>query len=835
MDKNENSNVSDPVDKILDELESPPKAAPPAEKETQPKEKHAKKQKVKPASKPDYTDNASVAERIKERIVDIGSEIADQYKEIYSESAEDKKRRRKQRMYEFYGGKPPKNKKERHLYILMYFVKKFFQGIATALFTVFLMFVLTGTIVGTVVGVYLMNFMDTTDAIVLDAFKQSFASYIYEMNPETEEYELVFKVTPESHNVKLPCDMETLPDHVKFAFVCIEDERFYAHEGVDFKRTSAAILNLALNQLGVQRAEFGGSTITQQLIKNVTHDDEQTWDRKMREIFRAMKFEKNYTKDDILEAYLNEIYFSGIEGYHMYGVEAASIGYFGKSASELTIAEAASLAAIPKAPNDYNPSLDYEANKERKEICLYKMFELGVISAEEYEEAMNEEILITTMPEFTRTHHNYKKLTESDDDFENPAVLSWPIETALNEIGDYLKEKNGLDSRKEGLEMFNSGGYKIYLSSDREMQEYLDEKYEDWYYFPEDVSTEGQMIQSAIAVMDYKGHILALEGKLGKKTMDDNRGFNAAYEGGRQPGSTIKPVTTYGYAIENGLMTYSSFYYDQYLPYGAVSGFDYWPHNYDGAPSGGYYPVYYFLKQSINTLPAQIVYNDGDNRARQVFDFATKKLHLDLDPEWDVDYAPLCIGATNTGPSVINLANAYMPYGNGGKYYKASIISKCVDVMTGDYIINNEKRDGEQAVSEETAYIMNKLMENVITDGTGTAAALWNTPLVGKTGTSEDWRDISFVGLTPDYISAIWIGYDRGTNSWAIEAANSAGIWKSVFGNYADEHASGDSFPACDTVAHESYCAYSGMRATSRCPVGGMGYFKPEDGYCTAH
>jgi penicillin-binding protein 1A len=777
----------------------------------------------------------SVVEKVIERIGDIAEEIADQYKGSHSDYEEVRRRKRKQRMYEFYGGKPPRDRKTRELYIGFYFLKKTLQGIGTAIFTLFLMFILTGTIVGTAVAVYLMNFMDSTDAIVLDAFKQSFASYVYEMNPETEEYELIFKVTPESHNVKLPCDINALPDHVKFAFVCIEDERFYAHEGVDFKRTSAAILNLALNQIGVHRAEFGGSTITQQLIKNVTHDDEQTWDRKMREIFRAMKFEKNYTKDNILEAYLNEIYFSDVEGYHMYGVEAASIGYFGKSATELSIAEAAVLAAIPKAPNEYNPVEEFEANKERKEVCLYKMFELGVISAEEYEEAMNQEILLTTMPEFQKKYKNYKKLTESDDEFENPAILSWPLETALNEIGDYLKEKNNLESRAEGLEMFNSGGYKLYLSSDREMQEYLDEKYEDWYYFPEAESTEGQMIQSAIAVLDYKGHILALEGKLGKKEVSDNRGFNAAYEGGRQPGSTIKPVTTYGYAIENNIMTYSSFYYDQYLPYGVVPGFDYWPHNYDGAPSGGYYPVYYFLKQSINTLPAQIVYNDGDNRARAVYDFATRKLHLDLDPEWDVDYAPLCIGATNTGPSVINLANAYMPYGNRGRYYKASIISKCVDVMTGDYIINNEKRDYEQAVSEETAYIMNRLMENVITDGTGTAAALWSTPLVGKTGTSEDWRDISFVGLTPDYISAIWIGYDRGTNSWAIEGANSAGIWKSVFGNYADEHSSGDDFPVCETVAHESYCAYSGMRATSRCPVGGMGYFKPEDGYCTAH
>lgn len=782
-----------------------------------------------------YTPPETFGEKFKERLGDMGTEIKEQYKEIFSDYESERKQRKRQRRLEFYGGEPPKDRRTRELYIAMYTLKKFFSLIGTAVFTLFLMFMLTGTIVGTVVAIYLFNFMDTTDSVILSEFQQSFASYIYEMNNETEEYELIYKVTPSSHVVKLPCDVSKLPDHVKFAFVSIEDERFYSHEGVDYKRTALAIINLALNQIGVQRDEFGGSTITQQLIKNVTGDDENTWDRKMREIFKAMKFEKNYTKDDILEAYLDEIYFSSMDGYHMYGIEAAAIGYFGKSASELTIAEAACLAAIPKAPNDYNPDVDFEANKERKEVCLYKMFEIGVISADEYEEAMKEEILITSMSAFQKAHPTYKQLSENEDDFENPAILSWPLETAISEISDWLKDKYDLESRDEGYEMFKAGGYKVYLCSDRDVQAHLDESYENWYYFPESLSTEDQLVQSAIAVIDYKGHILGLEGKIGEKTAKENLGWNIAYEGGRQPGSTIKPVTTYGYAIESGYMSYSSYFYDQYLPYGEVSGFDYWPNNYDGAPSNGYYPVYYFLKQSINTLPAQIVYNGGDNRAQEVFDFATKKLHLNLSPEKDVDYAPLCIGATSTGPSVINLANAYMPYGNEGKYYKASIISKCVDVMTGDIVIDNENREPEQAVTPETAYIMNKLMANVITDGTGQAAALWSAPLVGKTGTSENWRDISFVGLTPDYISAIWIGYDRGTNEWAIEGANSAAIWRNVFGTYANDTWSGNDFPECETVTYESYCSYTGARATSRCPSGGMGYFKAEDPYCSAH
>ncbi len=802
MDNKDDKTVSDEyIDKILKETDSTGDVLDDLVPEKTPEHEKSDKSPFRTNNKntisKDYTvpDDAPVSEKLKERFEDIKAELFEDYEN-------ERQLRKKYRLYSFYGGKPPEDPKERKLYITLFAIKKFFSVIGTAVFTFFLMLALTGTIVGVVVAMYLLNFMKTTDPVVLQAFKQSFSSYIYEMNQETNEYELVYKVTPQSHDIKLPCNLKELPDHVKFAFVSIEDERFYSHEGVDFKRTSAAIINLALNQIGIQRAEFGGSTITQQLIKNVTRDDEQTWDRKMREIFKAMKFEKTYTKDDILEAYLNEIYFSSIDSYHMYGVEAASIGYFGKEAKDLTIAEAAVLAAIPKAPNDYNPTIDFELNKERKEICLYKMFELGVISAEQYEDAMEEEILLTTDPKFKKVHPNYQKLTENDDDFQNPEVLTWPIETALAEIGDYLKEVNELETRDEGLALFNEGGYKLYLTTDRELQAHLDETYKNWYYFPESLSDEGQLIQSAIAVMDYKGHILGLEGKIGERTPDDNLGWNIAYEGGRQPGSTIKPVTTYGYAIENGLITPYTYFYDQYLPYGVVPGFDYWPHNYDGAPSGGYYPVEYFLKQSINTLPAQIVYNDGNCAAQQVFDFATKKLHLDLDPEWDVDYAPLCIGATRTGPSVINLANAYMPYGNDGKYYKASIISKCVDVMTGAPIIDNENRNYEQAVSEETAYIMNRMLSKVITEGTGTAAALYNTPLVGKTGTSENWRDISFVGLTPDYISAFWLGYDKGENPYAIEGANSAQIWRNVFGTYAQEHYSGDPFPTCDTVPY---------------------------------
>lgn len=797
---------------------------------------HATDEKKEEITSSDKSDQREPAVSFKERLNDIKNEIVEQYKEIYSDYAEERKIRKRESIKEFYGGKPPADKKTRALYISLYAVKKFFSILGTSIFSIFLIFVLTGTIVGTTITVYLLSFMDSTTSVVLKDFQQSFASYIYQMNKETEEYELVYKATPASHDIKLATDLEKLHDYTKFAFVSIEDERFYSHEGVDFKRTGAAVVNLVLNKLGVSKSYFGGSTITQQLIKTVTGDDEDSWERKMREIFTAMKFEKNYTKDDILSAYLNEIYFSEVDGYHMYGIEAASIGYFGKPAEELTIAESAMLASIPKSPNYYNPTKNFEENKERKNICLYKMFELGVISADEYEQAVDEEVMLTTTPGFKESHPNCMKLTESDDDFKNPEINSWPVDTAIFEFGDYLKDTYELETRDDGIAMFNSGGYKIYLSADTELQAHLDETFSDWTYFPEDLSDaydypeDRRRVQAALAVMDYEGHILGIGGQIGKK--EENLGWNNAYRSHRQPGSTIKPVTTYGYALENDLITWSTYFYDKPLAAG-VAMEEEWPMNYDGYPSMARQPVYYFLKQSINTLPAQIVNLYGK---QAVFDFATKNLHLDLDPVMDLDYSPLCVGGTSTGPTVINLANAYIPYGNGGKYYKASIISKVVDCKTDEVIIDNENRVGEQAVSEETAYIMNKMLQKVITDGTGTAAQLWNTIVAGKTGTTEDWRDITFVGLTPDYVSALWVGYPVGMNRWAIEDANSARIWKNVFGTYANEHAEKTDFPDCDTVLKQvRYCSYTGLIATSRCPGGGVGYYKPTDAYCSYH
>lgn len=756
------------------------------------------------------------------------------YLEFYF-SDEQKARRFEERKWAFFKGqKPPKNDFTRNAFIFYRLFGKLISCLSTAIASFILIMVLTCTIVGTVIAIYLVQFTYDKNVIDLKTPQQLLSSNIYKRNPETDEFELAYKVSPPGGNKRINIDVNDLSDYVKYAFVCVEDERFYAHNGVDYKRTGAAIINLALESLHMSDSHYGGSTITQQLIKNVTGDDQDTWERKMREIFTAMKLEKKYTKDEILQHYLNEIYFSYTEdGYHMYGIEAAAIGYFGVSAKDLSIAQAACLAAIPKAPNSFNPITNIEENRDRQLYCLAKMFELGVITSDQYEEAVDEKIITTNMDEFNPGKKGFLKLDDNDS-FDNPDINSDAIDCGIMEFTEFLQSNYGYATTDDALEEFKKGGYDLYLTVDDEIQELLESKYQKWYdYFPSQTAIDSEeKVQSAFVVMNYKGDILGLIGRIGKKP--ESLCWSNAYDAHRQCGSTIKPVSTYGYAIENNKITWSSMFEDKSLAPGVVVK-EAWPKNYDGEPSLGTYPVNYFLKRSINTLPAQICNLYG---VENVFAFATNKMHVDLDPDYDRDYAPLAIGGTHTGPTIINLTNAYLPYGNGGMYYKASIIEKAVNNNTNEVMIDNELKTGERAVSKDTAYVMNKLLQNNVrgVNGTGAAAALSNKDIGGKTGTTEDWRDIEFIGLTPDFAAGIWIGYQDGKNPEAIENANSARIWYNVFGEYANNYKSNAQFPKDSTVLYRRYCSVTGLAANENCPGSEYGFYRESNcEYCNVH
>lgn len=693
----------------------------------------------------------------------------------------------------------------------------------TCFLTLLFVFAICISIVLSVSAVYFTKIMNTTETIDISVRTVKEPSRILALNSENGTYETVYKRYGDTSDIRLEADLKDLPVYVGDAFISVEDERFYEHCGIDYKRTFAALANEFLNFYG---SKHGGSTITQQLVKNITNDNETSWERKIREIFRAMKVERKYTKDEILNSYLNTIYFGQNEdGSNLYGIEAASIGYFGKHASDLTVAEAASLAAVPQNPYYENPVSNYKLNQERKEYVLTKMFQLGRISFAEYENAVSENVLVTNMPEFKQRSIPCIKL--NSEAFINPEINSWEVDTALYEFSECLNKKYGY-SNQRALDEFNSGGYNIYITVNSSIQEELEKNYADYTFFPEETNAEGEKVQSAFVVMDYYGQILGIVGGIGEKNA--SLCWNHATMTHRQPGSTIKPLSTYGYGIENNLITWSSIFIDAPVSMKTTDN-EQWPENYSNYWSYKSNTVNYFLKKSINTVPAQLCMSFG---AEPVYKFATEKMHLQLDPDYDIDYAPMSVGATHQGPTLLNLTNAYLPFGNGGKYYDAHIISKIENTFNDTVILEHDTTEFQRVIGEDTAYIMNKLLQNVVNPnqsdgeyGTGVTAYLPNKTVAGKTGTTQNWRDIDFIGLTEDFVSGIWIGYATGENPDAIQNTKSATIWKNVFGNFANNYKSNAEYPECKYVKQCYYCKETGMLAGIKCPISDeVGYYK---------
>ncbi len=688
--------------------------------------------------------------------------------------------------------------------------------------------VLVSAVIFSIAAVYNASVkLENVTEIVIPEPEKEKSSYIYIPDSETGEYKLIWKVTPYTGNARKETDISELPEYVRMAFVSIEDERFFRHNGIDPITTSMAVAKEVLRQAGFIRTEeiSGGSTITQQLVKNITYDNEVSVDRKLREISRAVSLETHYSKEEILSKYLNIVYFGQTgDGWNMYGIEAAAAGYFGKHAKDLTPAEAACLAAVIQNPYLRNPLNDNERNRNRQLWCLRKMFEEGFISSEVYEKSCSEKLnLIHSEDEGT------VRISELSRDFTNPDVTPWTVDMALQEFCEFICEYKDL-SYEDGMKEFMSGGYEIFLTADENVQAELEKNMSDYTFFPEEYAyytdengeEHSEQVQAAAVVMDYHGEIKGICGGLGEK--QTSFCWNNATDACRQPGSTIKPLAAYCYGIENDLISWSDFITDSPLPAG-VADENEWPVNYDGETTGKSYPVWKFLAKSLNTGSAQLCRRFG---TEEVFHFAHDTMKLNLNEETDITYAAMSVGATGSGPSLLSLANSYMPFGNGGLYFKAHIVSKIKDSFSQKIYMENDTRRGEQVISEETAYIMRKMLQEVITSGTGTPAQLEHKTLCGKTGTTENYRDILFAGLTEDYVSAVWAGYENGINSSALKNASSSRIWKNVFGNYADSVVSGAEFPECENVIASAYCAETGKPSGKKCPFGGQGFYRAE-------
>ena len=735
-------------------------------------------------------------------------------------------------------------KKKKKKSKLLWFVKKLCTAIVTTLLSLFLIMVITGTIVTTALTVYVLDFMDESTNITLAELESGSDTYFYgtEIDENGEEQMVVLKEL-KTDVQRIPVSIDRIPQHVRDAFVYTEDERFYIHDGVDYKRTFSAFLNMFLHFYNTNQ---GGSTITQQLIKNLTGDTEQTPQRKIREIFAAMQLEKTYSKDEILEEYLNYIGFGG----PINGIQLASTRYFGKNVEDLTVPEAAVLAAIPKSPNEYGPFVETEDddgnviingkanNKTRQEYVLWQMYNNGAITYDEYQEYLEAKILYTDSEEYKKLHPEVN-LQEMENE-QN--AYTWEVDAMMFEAAGYLMDMYNIDEQ-EAINRINKGGYRIYSTVDKKMQNYIEEKFLDinniveewtvkkWADLDGDGEAEEYLPHIAFVALRYDGSVMAEVGNWGPKT--HSLVTNYANRDARQVGSTMKPVATYGLGIESDHIHWGSVYYNLPLDNIKDENGDPWPFNYGRARGDGSRNfIYYYLQKSFNTVPAQLV---DEMTPEAVYKFCTEQLGLELD-EKDKAHSPLALGGLTYGVTLQNLVNAYLPYGNKGIYNKAHIISKIEDANHQILVDNTTGADAVQAVSEETAWVMNRLIKNVVDNGTGSAARLSNKVVIGKTGTTENWYDLAFVGMTRDFASGITIGYQYNNEALELNMGlQSAQLWNRVIGEYANTNFpdTGADFDPCPSVIQASMCTATGMIAGPNCPKGITGYWKSTNApYC---
>ena len=528
--------------------------------------------------------------------------------------------------------------------------------------------------------------------------------------------------------------IDKVPQCLKDAFIAIEDERFDTHSGVDWKRTAAAVGNKLLK---FDSSEFGGSTITQQLIKNVTNDKGRNAMRKFREIVRALLIERKLSKTEILEAYLNTIAL----GNGICGVQVASNYYFNKDVSELTLTECAALAAITKNPTEYNPESGLEANTARRRTVLDKMLELEKITYEEYDAAYNTPLVLDNSKE---------------DDLE-AEINSYFVDALIDQVIEDLAEKYNLNTSMAST-MFYNGGFKIYATVKPEIQSKMEEVYTDIdaYFSQTKKNDNGETVhvQSAMTVMDYSGHIVGIVGGAGEKTT--NRGLNRATDSPRQPGSTMKPIGVYALAIDRDIVNYTSSVLDQPIKNyyeGGKSGPKEWYGYYKGTVS-----LNYALRKSMNTIPVRLLQEIGIETS---YDFLVNKLHCEHLVEADKNLAALALGGTNYGLTTTESAAAFAIFGNQGVYHKPTTYYK-IERPNGEIVLQYDDT-GEQVIGRDSATIMNHLLQEVVygSEGTGHSIAGYSSmKAYAKTGTSSESNDLWMVAGTPYYIGSVWYGFD---------------------------------------------------------------------------
>ncbi len=656
------------------------------------------------------------------------------------------------------------------------YVKYFFIALGI------LMIVLLGVVCGSVYGI-----ISRADDFDLHNLNMDFTSFVYYTDPETGEIIEMDRLYDNENRIW--AEYERIPQYMKDAIVSIEDERFYSHKGFDLKR----IMGAAISMVKKGDYSYGASTITQQLVKNLTGDDEVSVERKIQEIYRAIQIEKEFSKDEILELYLNTIYLS----QQCNGVQSAANVYFGKDVSELTLAECASIAGITQYPSLYDPIVNPQNNKEKQEIVLAKMLELGKISQAEYEEAVSENLVF------------------AQKENRDTVILSnsYFVDTVIEEVLQDLQEEKGY-TRQVALKMLYSGGLKIYSTVDINVQQTLEEIYTDDENFPK-ASGDVQPESSAVVIDPETGNIVGLVGGRGEKTA--SRTLNRATGTLRQPGSTIKPIAVYAPAIEYGHITPNSTVVDGPI---TIDGWS--PRNAGGGYSGTV-SVRTAVARSLNTVAVKVLDKITLDAS---YDFLQKNLGItslvenearDSKVYTDKAYPALALGGLTDGISVAEMCAAYVPFVSKGLYTKPTTYTK-VENHRGEVILEKSSADVKIAMSEQTAYQMTQLLQGVIRYGTGSAAKLNDSkiPSAGKTGTTSNDNDRWFIGYTPYYVTAVWFGYDQPKSLGSIGYNPSIPLWRTIM-NDIHEGKEGKTFSMPSGMKTTAICSVSGMLATSAC------------------
>lgn len=679
------------------------------------------------------------------------------------------------------------------------------QKVFGILGTLILIGILTTLMLAGIFMMYVKTTLAPAIAIDADDYTMKLSSTIYYQDKETKEW--VEYQTYYGDENRIWVDYDEIPDAMWQAAVAIEDHRFFDHNGVDWKRTLGATLQMATGN-----TSYGGSTITQQTLKNITGDDKPYVNRKVREIFRALEFEKDVTKQEILELYLNTVYF----GKKCYGVQTAAQFYFGKDVSELSVAECASIIATTNNPSMYGPMSTVvmtnpetgvkktarELNKERQELIIDRMADpslgLNYLTPEEAE-AAKEEVLVFTDGS-TSADDLVKQATG------NINVNSWFMDQVIDDVATDLSAQMNIPKEEAYIKMMNSG-YHIYTTLDPEVQELAERVYADRSNL-NITSHKGQPIQSGITIMDpYTGNVVAMAGAMGLK--EGNRVSNYATMK-HQVGSSIKPLTVYAPAIDAGAVTPGTVFDD--YPVRLLNNRP-WPKN-SPAKYTGLTTVQEGLKHSINTIAVQTVESLG---IPESYEFATEKLNLNLVAD-DMNTSALGLGGLTYGLNTVEMAAAYSAFVNDGVYTKPRTYVKVTKIDTdgNETVILENEPETHVAMKESTAYLMNEMLKSVVSGGTGGSANFSGMTIAGKTGTTSDSRDRYFVGYTPYYVAAVWTGY-KVPEKIVYRGNPSITMWKKVMQPlHADLPNKGFGKPSTG-IKEVTICRDSGLLCTEAC------------------